>query len=109
MQIMIYELRRYELERRNKSHFYERFEKQFLSIAKKYGLKIVGAWDAENSTETVYILAWPNLETLQSTWQKVLTDEEWIQIKKDSKEKYGDLVLKTHSEVLNPTSYSSLQ
>ena len=106
---MIYELRRYKLEPRNKIYFYERFEKQFLPIANRHGLKVVGAWDVNNSSETVYILAWPDLATLQSTWEKILADEEWIQIKKDSKEKFGDLVLQTHSEVLHPTRYSSLQ
>jgi NIPSNAP len=108
---MIYELRRYELNKANKKRFYERFEKQLLPIFDKYGFKIVGAWDVrdENKTETIYILQWKDLKTLQSTWEAFHKDQEWKDIKEQSLKDYGVLVDSTHSIIMDPTDYSPLK
>jgi hypothetical protein len=108
---MIYEIRRYDLYQHNKKAFYERFEKFFVPISKKYGFKIVGAWDTVigDVPETTYILAWANLNTRQDAWAKIDADPDWVKAKKDSQAEHGPLVLKTHSQILSPTSYSPLQ
>lgn len=107
---MIYELRRYELQQHNKKQFYERFGKQLMPIFERLGFKLVGAWDTVigDVPETTYILAWKDLNTRQEAWAKLNADPEWIQIKKDTGEKHGHLVLKTHSQILSPTDYSPL-
>src|ERR1017187_5323710 len=107
---MIYELRRYELYQHNKKAFYERFGTQLTPIFKKYGFNLVGAWDTEigDVPETTYILAWKDLNTRQEAWANLNNDEEWALIKKQTTEKYGPLVSKTHSQILTPTDYSPL-
>jgi len=107
---MIYELRRYELQQHNKKAFYERFEKQLMPILSKYGFKLVGAWDTVigDVPETTYILSWPDLNTMQKAWADLNADDDWAQIKKESFEKHGPLVLKTHSQILASTTYSPL-
>lgn len=107
---MIYELRRYELQQHNKKAFYERFEKQLIPILPKYGFKIVGAWDTliGDVPETTYILAWEDLNTMHEAWKGLNLDDDWIRVKKETFEKHGPLVLKTHSQILTPTAYSPL-
>lgn len=107
---MIYELRRYELQQHNKKAFYERFEKQLMPILPKYGFNLVGAWDTVigDVPETTYILAWPDLNTMQQAWAGLNSDEDWARIKKETFEQHGALVLKTHSQILAPTAYSPL-
>lgn len=107
---MIYELRRYDLQQHNKKQFYERFGKQLMPIMERLGFRLVGAWDTEIGTVpvTTYILAWKDLNERQEKWQALNADPEWTEIKKVTFEKYGPLVLKTHSEILNPTAYSPL-
>jgi hypothetical protein len=106
---MIFELRRYELNKTNKNYFYKRFEEKLLPIFNKYGFKIVGAWDVldEGKSETIYILEWDNIEIMQKTWKVFHQDKEWKDIKEISLKEYGVLVDSTHSTIMKPTSYSS--
>lgn len=108
---MIYEIRRYELQQHNKNAFYERFDKQLMPILDKHGFKLMGAWNTVigDVPETTYILAWEDLNTRQEAWKNLNADEDWARIKKESQEKHGTLVLKTHSQILAPTPYSPLQ
>jgi hypothetical protein len=108
---MIYELRKYELQQHNKKAFYERFDKQLMPILERIGFRLVGAWDTEIGAvpETTYILAWNDLNERQEKWALLNSDPDWTDIKKTSFEKHGALVLKTHSTILNPTSYSPLR
>lgn len=107
---MIFELRRYELQQHNKAAFYERFSKQLMPIFERYGFKLVGAWDTVigDVPEYTYILAWEDLNTRQAAWAKLNSDEEWSNIKRESQEKHGTLVLKTHSQILAATDYSPI-
>jgi len=81
-----------------------------MPILPKYGFEIVGAWDTliGDVPETTYILAWPDLNTMQNAWGGLNADEAWARIKKETFEKHGPLVLKTHSQILTPTAYSPL-
>jgi hypothetical protein len=108
---MIYELRRYELQQNNKAAFYERFEVQLMPLFEKYGFKLEGAWDTAigDVPEYTYVLAWTDLNTRQAAWAKLNEDVDWTRIKKESQEKHGALVLKTHSQILQPTNYSPLK
>ena len=107
---MIYELRKYELQQHNKKQFYKRFGEQLMPIFEKIGFRLVGAWDTVigDVPETTYILAWKDLNERQLKWAELNADPEWSKIKKISFEQYGPLVVKTHSQILSPTSYSPL-
>lgn len=81
-----------------------------MPLFSKYGFKLVGAWDTMigDVPETTYILAWSDLNTMQKAWVDLNADVDWAQIKKESFEKHGPLVLKTHSQILAPAAYSPL-
>ena len=70
--------------------------------------KIVATWESkkDNRTEFVYLLEWPDRETMADRWEKFLGDQEWIKIKKETGEMYGPLVGKIEDRTLYLTDYS---
>lgn len=107
---MIYELRRYELFPHNKKAFHDRFQNHVLRFFEKYNFKLIGAWDVEigDGPEFTYLLAWPDLNSRQTAWAAFNTDTDWAAIKAQTHEDHGQLVAKTHSEIVRPTNYSPL-
>ena len=57
-----------------------------MRIMAKYDFKIVATWESkkDNRTEFVYLLEWPDRETMADRWEKFLRDHEWIKIKKET-------------------------
>lgn len=108
---MLYEQRTYETFNHNKKAFHERFEKHAMRIMEKYGFKIIGCWDEEigEMQNFTYLLAWKDLNTRQSSWDKFNGDAEWAKIKLESSKEHGQLVHKTRNKILRPTKYSPLQ
>ena len=62
-----------------------------MRIMAKYDFKIVATWESKkgNRTEFVYLLEWPDKETMTDRWKKFLQDQEWIKIKKETGEVNG--------------------
>jgi hypothetical protein len=83
-QKVIHQLRIYEIFDSNKKAFHDRFRDHAMRIMAKYDFKIVGTWESkkDNRTEFVYLLEWPDKETMTNRWDKFLHDDEWIKIKK---------------------------
>jgi NIPSNAP len=79
-----------------------------MRIMARYDFKIVATWESkkDNRTEFVYLLEWPDKETMADRWEKFLWDEEWIQIKKETGEMYGPLVGAIQDRTLYLTDYS---
>jgi NIPSNAP len=104
----IQQLRIYEIFENNKQAFHERFRDHAMRIMKKYDFKILAMWEAKTNerTEFVYLLEWPDEATLKDRWAKFLADKEWIEIKKQTAAKYGQLVGKVEARTLIPTAYS---
>ena len=65
-----------------------------MRIMARYDFRIVATWESkrDNRTEFVYLLGWPDRETMADRWEKFLKDQEWIKIKKETGEMYGPLV-----------------
>jgi kynureninase len=61
---------------------------------------------ADDRTEFVYLLAWPDEPTMRSAWARFMADEEWKEIKRVTSAQHGDLVGAIKDRVLVPTSYS---
>ena len=82
-----------------------------MRIMAKYDFKIVATWESkkENRTEFVYLLEWPDKETMTDRWEKFLHDQEWIKIKKETGEAYGPLVGEIQDRTLYLTDYSPRQ
>jgi hypothetical protein len=104
----IYQLRIYEIFDNNKEAFHTRFRDHAMRIMKKYNFKISSIWESktENKTEFVYLLEWPDEATMKKAWEQFRADKEWIDIKKQMSEKFGELVGKIEDRVLIKTDYS---
>src|SRR4030095_9481701 len=107
-QVVIHQLRIYEIFDGNKKAFHDRFRDHAMRIMAKYDFKIVATWESktDNRTEFVYLLEWPDKETMPDRWKKFLQDQEWIQIKKESGEINGPLVGEIQDRTLDLTDYS---
>ncbi len=62
--------------------------------------------EKDNRTEFVYLLEWPDRETMADRWEKFLRYQEWIKIKKETGEMYGPLVGEIQDRTLYLTDYS---
>jgi NIPSNAP len=107
-QNVIHQLRIYEIFDGNKKAFHDRFRDHAMRIMAKYDFKIVATWESkkDNRTEFVYLLEWPDEETMTDRWEKFLRDPEWIKIKKETGEINGPLVGEIQARTLYLTDYS---
>jgi hypothetical protein len=107
-QSVIHQLRIYEIFDSNKKAFHDRFRDHAMRIMARYDFKIVATWESkkDNRTEFVYLLEWPDRETMTDRWEKFLRDPEWIKIKKETGEMYGPLVGEIQDRTLYLTDYS---
>ena len=107
-QNVIHQLRIYEIFDANKKAFHDRFRDHAMRIMAKYDFKIVATWESkkDNRTEFVYLLEWPDEETMTDRWEKFLRDPEWIKIKKETGEINGPLVGEIQARTLYLTDYS---
>ncbi len=110
-QNVIHQLRIYEIFDSNKKAFHDRFRDHAIRIMAKYNFKIVATWESkkDNRTEFVYLLEWPDEETVTDRWKKFLQDQEWIKIKKETGEINGPLVGEIQDRTLYLTDYSPHQ
>lgn len=104
---VIHQLRIYEIFDGNKQQFHERFRDHAMRIMARYDFRIVATWESKNEdrTEFVYLLEWPDKQTMDDRWAKFMADQEWSDIKKASR-KYGAMVGEIESRALVPTEYS---
>jgi hypothetical protein len=107
-QNVIHQLRIYEIFDSNKKAFHDRFRDHAMRIMAKYDFKIVATWESkkDNRTEFVYLLEWPDEETMNDRWKKFLQDQEWIAIKKETGDINGPLVGEIQARTLYLTDYS---
>ena len=79
-----------------------------MRIMARYDFNILAMWESkkDNRTEFVYLLEWPDRDTMADRWEKFLQDQEWIKIKKETGEMYGPLVGEIQDRVLYLTDYS---
>jgi hypothetical protein len=107
-QNVIHQLRIYEIFDSNKKAFHDRFRNHAMRIMAKYDFNIVATWESKKGdrTEFIYLLEWPDKETMTDRWEKFLRDEEWIKIKKATGEVNGPLVGEIQDRTLYLTDYS---
>lgn len=101
---MIHQLRIYELTDRGRSEFRGRFRDHAARIMQRYGFKILGAWEGQDSdnAEFIYMLEWSDESAMKIGWKKFLADEEWLGIRSSAK-----LVDGIKDRFLYPVSLSS--
>jgi hypothetical protein len=107
---VIHQLRIYEIFDHNKQAFHDRFRDHAVRIMAKYGFRIVTMWEAVHGsrTEFVYLLEWPDRQTMIDRWAKFMADEEWAAIKADSARAHGKLVGEIQERIMEKTNYSPL-
>ena len=105
---MIHQLRIYEIFERNKAAFHDRFRDHAARIMKTYGFDIIATWETKTAdrTEFVYLLKWPDEQTMRRAWDQFRADEEWKKIKKLTNAQHGDLVGVIEERTLVPTTIS---
>jgi hypothetical protein len=104
----IHQLRIYEIFDGNKKAFHDRFRDHAMRIMARYDFKIVSMWETKKGdrTEFVYLLEWPDKETLRDRWAKFMADQEWSNIKKETSQIHGRLVGEIEDRTLELTDYS---
>jgi hypothetical protein len=73
-QNVVHQLRIYQIFDANKRAFHDRFRDHAMRIMAKYDFKIVATSESkkDNRTEFVYLLEWPDKETMADRWKKFL-------------------------------------
>ena len=106
----LYQLRIYEVAADRREAFHARFRDHAMRIMARYGFEIVALWESTSVTdfELVYLLRWPDAETMERCWREFLADPEWIGIKQRMDEDIGEPVRKVTSRVLDALPYSPL-
>ena len=105
---VVHQLRIYEIFDGNKKAFHERFRDHAMRIMARHGFNIVATWESHyrERTEFIYLLEWPDKETMKNQWAVFMADKEWIDIKKKTGEVNGPLVGEIEDRTLEPTDYS---
>jgi hypothetical protein len=76
----------------------------------KHGVIVMGFWVARDangqpSDDFVYLLAFPDSETREQSWEAFRSDPDWLAARTAS-EADGPLILSGDSVLLDPTEYS---
>lgn len=105
---IMYQLRIYEVNPEKRTAFHERFRNHAMRIMKKYGFNIVAMWEADTGEklEFVYILHWPDIETMERQWAAFMSDQEWVDAKTKVAQEIGEPVLRATNRLLNAVAYS---
>lgn len=106
---MIHQLRIYEIFEPTKQAFHDRFRDHATRIMRNYGFSIIAMWETQTAqrTECVYLLAWPDVETMRNAWAQFMADAEWQAIKRSTGAEHGALVGAIEDRVLMPVSYAT--
>jgi hypothetical protein len=108
---MIYELRIYHSVPGQFPALLSRFERQTLRLWEKHGIRQAGFWTTligKSHLQLTYMLAWENLAEREKRWSAFMEDPEWHAVASES-EKAGPLVQNISSELLVPTTFSSVK
>lgn len=104
----VHQLRIYEVPRENREVFHDRFRDHAARIMAKYDFDIVAMWESEfeNRVEFVYLLEWPDEETMRDRWERFMADREWADIKRRTGREHGTFVNAIEDRTLRVTDYS---
>ena len=107
---MIYEHRAYFVLPGRKKALLDRFANHTMALFERHGIQVVGFWDTEigDSTEVIYICAYPNIEHRMKAWAAFRADPEWQKAAADS-EKDGPIVARVEAKIMTATDFSPLK
>ena len=108
---MIHELRLYRCLPGRLPALLNRFENTTLALWKRHGIRQAGFWTTligQSNQELTYLLAWESLAERETKWTAFQSDPEWLS-KRAETEKDGKIVANIESQLLIPTSFSSVR
>ncbi len=108
---MIYELRIYHCVPGRLPALLERFETITLELWKKHGIRQAGFWTVaigESNQDLYYLLAWESLAERETKWAAFMADPQWLEARAET-ERDGAIVASVNNQILQPTSFSSVQ
>ncbi len=108
---MIYELRIYRCAPGRLPALLNRFDTITLKIWERFGIRQAGFWTTvvgESNQELIYLLQWESMAEREEKWNAFQADPEW-QAKRAETEKDAPIVANVSSQLLAPTSFSSVQ
>lgn len=105
---VVHQLRVYELFDDTREAFHERFRDHAQRIMERYDFRIVAMWESrtDERIEFVYLLEWPDEETMKDRWAKFMADQEWSDIKAETSRIHGRFVGDIEDRTLLLTDYS---
>jgi len=107
----IYELRVYRCLPGKLPALLKRFETTTTKIWEKHGIRQAGFFTTligESSVDLTYLLEWDSLADRETKWNAFQADPEWVKERAES-EKDGQIVANISSQILKPTSFSSVK
>ena len=108
---MTYELRTYVIPQGKMDDILNRFKNVTMRLFKKHEMEVVGFWTVLQTGEKntlIYLMRFVDEEAMNKAWSAFRSDEEWITTREKT-EANGPIVEEVKSELLTPTSFSSLQ
>jgi hypothetical protein len=108
---MIYEMRIYRCVPGRLPALIKRFDSITLKLWEKHGIRQAGFFTTligESNQELTYFLQWESLAEREKKWGAFMSDPEWVGKRAES-EKDGPIVGNIISQILQPTSFSSVK
>lgn len=108
---MVHELRIYRCVPGRLPALLKRFETITLGIWERHGIRQAGFWTTvlgDSNQDLTYLLAWESLADRERKWTAFQNDPEWI-AKRAETEADGQIVANVHSQILQPTPFSSVR
>lgn len=105
---VIHQLRIYQLFDDTRKAFHERFRDHAQRIMARYDFHIVAMWESRNEDgpQFVYLLEWPDEQTMKDRWAAFMEDQEWSDIKAETARIHGQFVGGIEERTLILTDYS---
>ena len=105
---VIHQLRIYQLFDDTREAFHERFRDHAQRIMERYDFHIVAMWESRNEDgpQFVYLLEWPDEQTMKDRWAAFMEDQEWSDIKAETARIHGQFVGGIEERTLILTDYS---
>ena len=106
----IFEMRSYETNPGKMPNLNARFRNHTMGFFAKYGIKVIGFWEAAVGTTNVlhYILQFDSLAHREKVWAEFQADPDWHRVRAES-EKDGPILRRVRNEIWTATDYSPLK
>ena len=108
---MIYELRIYTCLPGKMADLQRRFQDHTLGLWQRHGIEQAGFWTTvigNSNNDLTYMLRWNSMAERETKWTAFATDPDWVAARNAS-EANGPLLSNVSSQLLTPTSFSSVK